>query len=183
MNPTEHPLHSSKTEIRLQWIAIICMAVGLITSIYYHANTLKSEHIESEINSYLHLNDRYHKLLFTLLQNDSKVFQKTDPDAMDQNKYLMYELFELFATVDLLESHFNELSEEIRPYWKRRMEFVFSKPAIRHAWQSHSSYAQKIYKSAFVQHVEGIIAQILPIETSEPSEATQEASIFPNQKF
>jgi hypothetical protein len=159
MNPTEHPLHNSKTEIRLQWIAIICMAIGLITSIYYHANTLKAEHIESEINSYLHLNDRYHKLLFTLLQNDSKVFQKTDPDSMDQNKYLIYELFELFATVDLLESHFNELGQEIQPYWKRRMEFVFSKPAIRLAWQSHRSYATKIYKSEFVQLVEGVISQ------------------------
>jgi hypothetical protein len=111
MNATEHSLHSSKIELRLQWIAIICMAAGLITSIYYHANTLKAEHIESEINSYLHLNDRYHKLLFTLLQNDSEVFQKID----HKNKYLIYELFELFATVDLLESHFNELGPEIRP--------------------------------------------------------------------
>lgn len=71
----------------------------------------------------------------------------------------MYELFELFATVDLLESHFNELSQEVQPSWKRRMEFVFSKPAIRNAWKSHLSYAGKIYKPEFVQHIEGVIAE------------------------
>lgn len=86
MNPTEHPLHSSKTEIKLHWIAITCMAIGLITSVYYHAHTLKAERIESEINSYLHLNDRYHKLLFTLLQNDPEVFRKTDPDSMHKKQ-------------------------------------------------------------------------------------------------
>ncbi len=160
MNPTEHPLHSSKTEIKLQWIAIICMAIGLITSIYYHANTLKAEHIESEINSYLHLNDRYHKLLFTLLQNDSDVFKKTDLHSMRKNKYIIYELFELFATVDLLENHFNELDQEVRPCWKKRMEFIFSKPSIRQAWQSHLDYAGKIYKPGFIQHVEEIITQL-----------------------
>jgi hypothetical protein len=159
MNPTEHPLHSSKTEIRLQWIAIICMAAGLITSIYYHANTLKAEHIESEINSHLHLNDRYHKILFTLLQNDSEVFQKTDPDSMHKNKYLMYELFELFATVDLLKNHFNELGQEVRSCWNKRVEFLFSKPSIRYAWESHLSYAEKIYKPEFIQHVKEVLDQ------------------------
>ena len=159
MNPTEHPLHSSKTEIKLQWIAIICMAAGLITSIYYHANTLKAEHIESEIHSHLHLNDRYHKILFTLLQNDSEVFKKTDHDSMHRNKYLMYELFELFATVDLLKRHFNELGQEIQSCWVKRMEFVFSKPSIQHAWKSHLSYAGKIYKPEFIESVEKVVAQ------------------------
>lgn len=159
MSSTEHLLHSSKTEIKLQWLAIICMAMGLITSTYYHAHTLKTERIESEVNSYLHLNDRYHKLLFTLIQNDSEVFRKTDQDSMKKNKYLMYELFELFATVDLLEPHFKELDKEVRSSWERRKEFVFSKPAIRQAWQSHLNYAGKIYKTEFVQEVESIIAQ------------------------
>ena len=166
MHPAEHPLHSAKTEIKLQWIAIACMAIGLITSIYYHAHTLQAEHIESEINSYLHLNDRYHKLLFALLQNDSEVFKKTDPDSMRKNKYLMYELFELFATVDLLKSHFNELAQEVQPCWQRRMDFVFSKPAVQHAWKSHLSYAGKIYKPEFVQHVEKVISQISLLDAS-----------------
>lgn len=184
MHPTEHPLHNSKTEIRLQWIAIICMAIGLVTSIYYHANTLRAEHIESEINSYLHLNDRYHKLLFALLQNDSEVFQKTDPDSMRENKYLMYELFELLATVDLLKNHFNELAQEVQPCWKRRMEFIFSKPSVRHAWKSHLSYAEKIYKSDFVEHIEQVIAQT-PILDTSPQDQTvkQKNSASSSQKF
>lgn len=159
MNPTEHPLHSSKTEIRLQWVAIICMAIGLITSIYYHAKTLKAEHIESEINSHLHLNDRYHQILFTLLENDSEVFKKTDQDSMQKNKYLMYELFELFATVNLLESHFKELGSEVKSCWTKRMEFLFSKPSIQHAWKSHRSYAKEIYKPEFIASIEKVVAE------------------------
>ena len=76
MNPTEHPPHT--TDSKLQWIAIGCMALGLITSVYYHSQILKAERVESELTSYLHLNDRYHKLLFTLIQNEPDVFQQTN---------------------------------------------------------------------------------------------------------
>ena len=155
-----HPeaLHSSKMEVRLQWIAIVCMAIGLISSIYYQALTLKSERIESEINAYLHLNDRYYNLLFTLINNDPEIFRRTDSESILKNKYIMYELFELFATVDLLESHFDELGEEVTPGWKRRMEFIFSKPSVRHVWQNHLSYAGKIYNAQFIEHVTKVIA-------------------------
>ena len=183
MHPTEHPLHSSKTEIRLQWIAILCMAIGLITSIYYHARTLQAEHVESEVNSYLHLNDRYHKLLFTLLQNDAEAFQKTDPDSMRKNKYLMYELFELLATVDLLKNHFNELSQEIHPCWQRRIEFIFSKPAIQHAWQSHLSYAKRIYKAEFILCIERAITDTSRLDVSQDQIAGPTTSASSNQEF
>ena len=183
MRPTDHPLHNSKTEIKLQWIAIACMAIGLVTSIYYHARTLQAEHLESEVNSYLHLNDRYHKLLFTLLQNDGEVFQKTDPDSMRKNKYLMYELFELLATVDLLKNHFNELGQELHPCWQRRIEFVFSKPAIQHAWQSHLSYAKKIYKPEFILCVERAITDKPQLDVAQDQIAGSPTSASSSQKF
>lgn len=160
MNPSEHPLHSK--EIKLQWIAIACMAIGLVTSIYYHAKILKAERIESELTSYLHLNDRYHNLLFTLIQNDSEVFKKNETALLQKNKYIMYELFELFATVKSVEGYFEELDQDVWPCWERRMEFLFSKPAIRHAWQSHLKYAGKIYKPEFLHLVENMIAQNNP---------------------
>ncbi len=156
------------------------MAIGLITSIYYHAYTLQAEHVESEINSYLHLNDRYHKLLFSLLQNDAEVFQKTDPESMRKNKYLMYELFELLATVDLLKGHFNELAQVIHPCWQRRMEFIFSKPAIQHAWESHLGYAGKIYKPEFVQHVEKVIAHTFLLDTSDQEQTANLEDSLPH---
>lgn len=159
MNVAEHPPHNM--EIRLQWIAIICMAIGLVTSVYYHANTLKAEHIKNEIDSYLHLNDRYHKLLFTLLQNDPEIFNKTDDASLKANKYILYELFELFATVSMLEGYFSELDKEIWPCWERRMNFLFTKPAMQHAWQCRRKYAEHIYKPEFVNHVERSIAHIL----------------------
>jgi hypothetical protein len=157
MKAEEHPLHTSGS--KLQWIAIGCMALGLIISTYYHIHTLKAERIESELSSYLHLNDRYHKLVFTLLENDPKIFQKNDDLSLQQNKYIIYELFELFATIDSLEHYFTELDKDVWPCWKRRMEFLFSKPAIRHAWQSHANYAGKIYKPEFLMRVESAIAQ------------------------
>jgi hypothetical protein len=158
MNPTEHPLHSSKTEIKLQWIAIACMAIGLLTSVYFHANILKAERIENELSSYLHLNDKYHSLLFQLIYDDSEVFKKTDDVSLQKNKYVMYQLFELFSTIDSLEGYFKELDKDVWPCWKRRMEFLLSKPAVRYAWQSHRNYAQRIYEPEFVKHIESMIA-------------------------
>ena len=84
---------------------------------------------------------------------------------MRKNKYLMYELFELLATVDLLKGHFNELNREIEPCWQRRMEFVFSKIAIQHAWQSHMSYASNIYRSEFIQCIQKVIANTSMLES------------------
>lgn len=160
MKSTEHLLHNSTVEIKLQWIAIICMAIGLITSIYYHSKTLKAERIESEVNAFIHLNDRYQKLLFTLIHNDSEIFKRTDQESLQKNKYVIYELFELLATVYSLEGYFKELDKNIWASWKKRTEFLFTKPAIRYAWQSHAAYAEKIYRPEFVKLVESEIAQI-----------------------
>jgi len=163
MDPTEHPLHSSS--LKLQWIAIGCMAFGLITSTYYHVHTLKAERIESELTSYLHLNDRYHKLLFTLLENDPEIFQKNDDLYLQKNKYIIYELFELLSMVDSLKPYFLELRADVWPCWEKRMEFLFSKPAVQHAWASHAKYAERIYKPEFIAHVESMLAHA---DISEP---------------
>lgn len=157
MNPTEHPPHS-RTEIKLQWIAIACMAIGLVASIYFHAHILKAERIENELSSYLHLNDKYHSLLFKLIDNDREVFQKIDSASLQKNKYIIYELFELFSTIDAVEGYFKELDKDVWPCWKRRLEFLLSKPAVQYAWGSRRHYAEHIYEPQFVKHVENIIA-------------------------
>ncbi len=166
MNPTEHPPHSSKTEIKLQWVAIGCMALGLMASIYFHSNILKAERIENELSSYLHLNDKYHSLLFKLIDNDREVFQKTDNASLQKNKYIIYELFELFSTINSVERYFQELDKDVWPCWKRRMEFLLSKPAVQYAWQSRRRYAEQIYDPAFVRHIESIIAANPSSETA-----------------
>jgi hypothetical protein len=157
--------HSQTTEIALQWIAIGCMALGLIISTYYHSNSLKSERIESELTTYLHLNDRYHKLLFTLIDHDSEIFKNHDNFAfLQKNKYLIYELFELFATVDSLEKYFRELDKDVWPCWIRRMEFLLSKPTVQHAWKTHAQYAGRIYRQEFVNRVENMITSAPTLE-------------------
>ncbi len=165
-------VHGLKSEITLQWIAIGCMAIGLVISTYYHANSLKTERVESELTTYLHLNDRYHKLLFTLIDHDSEIFKDRDNyENLQKNKYIIYELFELFSTIDSLENYFTVLDEDVWPCWSRRMEFLFSKPTVRHAWQTHSQYAGKIYKPEFVRRVESVIASVTPEgEASEPKD-------------
>jgi quinol monooxygenase YgiN len=152
-----HSLHS-KTELKLQWIAIFIMAIGLMTSIYYHANTIKDDRIKAEMQSHLHLNNLYNKLLFTLIQNDSEVFKQVDDPSLQENKYIIYEMFEVFATVDAFKEHFAEMHKDILPIWQRRMDFFLSKPAVRYAWESHRSYAKHIYHPGFLQYVEDTIA-------------------------
>lgn len=159
MNASEHLPHSSRTELRLQWIAIVCMAIGLIVSIYHHSHMIKAERIKSELTSYLHLNDRYNQLVFSLIQNDSEVFKKTDDLSLQKNKYVLYELFELLATVESLKGYFKELDKDTWPIWNRRMEFLFSKPAINFAWQQHQRYAKEIYRPEFIRLVDNVIAQ------------------------
>jgi hypothetical protein len=165
MNPTEHPPHSSRTEIKLQWIAIACMALGLIASIYFHASILKAERIENELSSYLHLNDKYHSLLFKLIDNDPEVFQKKDNASLQKNKYIIYELFELFSTIESVEVYFSQLNEDVWPCWKRRLKFLLSKPAVQHAWASRRHYAEHIYEPEFVAHVEKVLATHLSSTT------------------
>jgi len=159
MSTTEHLPHGSKTEIRLQWIAIFCMAIGLIVSIYHHTHLIKAERIKSELTSYLHLNERYHKLLFTLIQNDSEVFKKADDQSLQKNKYVLYELFELLATVESLKGYFKELDKDTWPIWNRRIEFLFSKPAVQYAWHLHQADAKEIYLPEFIAHVDHVIAK------------------------
>ena len=157
-----------RTEVTLQWVAIGCMALGLVISTYYHSHTLKADRVESELTAYLHLNDRYHKLLFTLIDHDSEIFKNRDNfENLQKNKYIIYELFELFSTIDSLEHYFTELDKDVWPTWSRRMEFLFSKPTVRHAWLTHSQYAGKIYKQQFVNRVESVIASVTAKEEAE----------------
>ncbi len=122
MNPTEHPPHSSRTEIKLQWIAIACMALGLVASIYFHANILKEERIENELSSYLHLNDKYHSLLFKLIDNDPEVFQKKDNASLQKNRYIIYELFELFSTIESVQVYFHQLDKDVVAVLEKKIE-------------------------------------------------------------
>ncbi|MBM3201397.1 MAG: hypothetical protein FJZ56_03195 [Chlamydiae bacterium] len=157
MSSKESSTHG-KLEIRLQSIATICMALGLVISIYYNSHILKSERIETELATHLHLTDRYHKLLFTLIQNDSAVFEQSEDAFLQSNKYLIYEFFELLATVNSLQPYFEETAKDVWPTWKKRMEFLFSKPAIRKAWYAQRHYADHIYKSEFISDVDKILS-------------------------
>lgn len=160
------------SEITLQWIAIGGMAIGLVISTYYQNNSLRTERVESELGAYLHLNDRYHRLLFTLIDHDSEIFKDRDNFShLQKNKYIIYELFELFSTVDSLENYLKELDKDVWQCWNRRMEFLFSKPTVRHAWQTHSQYAGQIYKPEFVERVENVIASVTAIEATPEAQS------------
>jgi len=146
-------------ENKLQWIAIGLTALGLITTTHYNVRILKATRFETELSYYLNLNERYHKLLFTLINNDPEVFKKNDDKSLENNKYIIYELFELFATVKSLEGYYQELDQDISSIWKKRVDFLFSKPAVRQAWLTHVSDAQEIYKPEFVEYIHRILAQ------------------------
>lgn len=148
----------STNEDKFQWIAITFTALGLLFSSYYDAQTVKASRIDSELSSYLQLNEQYNKLLFTLINNDSQVFKKVDDLSLENNKYLIYELFELFATVKTFEIHYQELEADVKFIWERRLEFLFSKPAIQYVWQRSYKYTHKIYKPEFIKYVDDLIA-------------------------
>ena len=167
MSEGAHLSHASDS--KMQWIAIIFTALGLVISTYYHAFGLKTDRIDGELTTHLHLNDRYHRLLFTLMDHDSGIFKDHDKHELHKNKYIIYEMFELFATVDSLETYFTELGKDVWPCWKRRMEFLFSKPAIRSAWQTHAVYADQIYRPEFVERVESVLANVAPTTASHPT--------------
>lgn len=141
---------------KLQWVAIIFTAVGLFTSIHFHIHSLQTARMENELFSYLQLDERYNKLIFTLIDSDPDVFKKVDDLSLKNHKFIMYELFNLFETVESLRPHYQEL--DLWPNWQKRMEFLFSKPAIQYAWQKHRRDADQIYHPEFIARVDSILA-------------------------
>ncbi len=155
-------IHRIQSENILQWVAIGLTALGLFTTTHYNVRILEATRFETELSYYLNLNERYHKLLFTLVNNDPEVFKKSDDLSLEHNKYIIYELFELFATVKSLEGYYKELDKDLTSIWQKRADFLFSKPAVRHAWQCHETDAQAIYKPEFVEYVHSVIAHTSP---------------------
>ena len=145
------------SESKLQWIAIVFTAMGLLVSTYYNANILKAARIDNELSSYLKLNEHYNRLLFTLITNDSEIFKKNDNASLKTNKYIIYELIELLATAKSLEHHYQELTTDVSTIWNKRIAFLFSKPAIQHAWKSRKQYAEKIYEAEFIAFIDAIL--------------------------
>lgn len=147
----------NSTQNKLQWFAIACTALGLLTSTYYNAYILKAARMDNELSSYLKLNEHYNRLLFTLLNNDREIFRRRDDASLNSNKYILYELIELLSTVKSLENYYQELDKDVIAVWNRRIEFLLTKPATQHAWQSRKQYAERIYKPEFVEFVDEII--------------------------
>lgn len=153
------------SENKLQWIAIAITATGLIITSYYNMKTLGQARLDSELTTYLQLNDRYNKLIFKLVCNDSEVFKHTDTEALKKNKYIIYEMFDLFSTIKSLETYYSELNKDVWPIWEKRIEFFFSKPAVRYAWQVRMQYANAIYTNDFVEYID----ELLSTESSQNS--------------
>ncbi len=146
-----------KSERFLEWMAIGLTVFGLCITCYYQHHTLKAIRVESELNSYLNLSERYHRILHDLLQNDPLVFQRTDNNSLEKNKYVLYEAFELFSTVHSLGKYHKETLNDVLPLWNKRFEHLFKKPAARVAWESQRSYAHRIYNEDFINDVEHIM--------------------------
>lgn len=143
------------SENRLQWVAIICTVIGLLASVYYNAKILTAARMQSEMSSYLHLNERYHKILFSLMEEDPKIFSRTS-DMTKSQKYHIYEMFEVFALVTTLEDHYKEIDSDAWPIWHKRMSFLLQKPAIQHAWQCRMDYAEALYVPEFIAYMENL---------------------------
>lgn len=142
----------------MQWIAIFMTTVSLFLTSYYNHRTLKVAQIENELISHLNLSERYHRILYSLLESDSHVFQRTDRASLEKNQYLIYEAIDLFCTVHSLEKYHEEMVKDIWPQWRMRMEFFFDKPAVRFAWRSQAPIAHQIYNQKFISHVCQLVA-------------------------
>ncbi|MCE5293697.1 MAG: hypothetical protein LLF94_03675 [Chlamydiales bacterium] len=143
----------NSSESRLAWLGIIFTSLGLIISVYYNHNSLQAARMESELKSYLTLNERYHQLMFSLVNKGEGVFFKEDDK---ENKYCIYELFDLISTVKIVESHFTSIPS-IKADWDRKIAFFLSKPAVKHAWRARSEYATKIYSPSFINYIDAQI--------------------------
>ena len=140
----------------MTWVGIIFTSLGLITSVYYHDHILKATRLESEMNSYLNLNQRYHQLLFSLVHNQA--FRNTGGEIVKDDKYVIYELFDLISTVKTLENYFTEAAPDIKADWERKIDFLLSKRAVQQAWKERAEYIDKIYNASFITYVEQVIA-------------------------
>ena len=146
------------SEYKLAWLGIIFTSLGLVASVYYNDRMLRATHLESEMNAFLNLNQRYHQLLFSLIHKGPGVFIDCDEDHFRESRHTMYELFDLISTVKTLENYFTEAAPAIKDDWDRKIEFFLSKPAVRYAWKRRSEYVNRIYNADFIDYVEQIMA-------------------------
>ena len=150
----------STSESKLAWLGIIFTSLGLLASVYYNDHNLRATRMESEMNSYLNLNQRYHQLMFSLVHKGQGVFFRTSDDEQHkESKYIIYEMFDLISTVKTLERHFTEAIPDIKADWDRKINFFLSKPAVQHAWKTRVEYANKIYSPTFIAYVEQVMAE------------------------
>lgn len=142
------------TENQWQWVAIVVTITSLISTSYFNHKNLQAARIDSELISYLNLSERYQRLMFELIKNDHNVFQKTNDDALRENKYLIYEVMDLFSIVHALDKSHKEVGQDFWPTWCKRMQMFFKKPAVQHAWKTRRTYAEDIYPSEFVEYID-----------------------------
>ncbi len=138
----------------MAWLGIIFTMIGLITSVYYNGHILKVTRMENELNSYLNLNQRYHQLVYSLVHN--KTFRHTSEETLGDDKYVIYELFDLIATWKTMEDYFDDTSPNLKADWERKIHFLFSKPAVQAAWKMRHEYVNKIYSPEFVTYIDNI---------------------------
>lgn len=139
------------SETRAAWLGILFTMAGLVTSIYYSGHILKVTRMENEMNCYLNLNQRYHKLVYTLVHN--KTFRHTTSEELGDDKYVIYEIFDLIATVKTMETY-AEMAPELRADWERKIDFLLSKPAVQAAWKTQIPYINNIYSPDFINYIE-----------------------------
>lgn len=143
------------TESKMAWIGIIFTMLGLVTSVYYNGHILKMTRMENEMNCYLDLNQRYHQLVYKLVHN--KTFRHTSSDDLGDDKYVIYELFDLIATVKTMENYFSETAPQLKADWERKIDFLLTKPAVKAAWKTQSAYMNDIYSPDFIAYIDGTI--------------------------
>lgn len=140
----------------IQWFGIIIAVLGTFFSSIIGYKSLKAARIESAMNSFITLSDRYHKLFFSLIEEDHNIL-KRPLETVPGQQVIIYQLIELLSEVDDLEIFQKRIGERMLAKWNFRQQKLMSSVIFQCAWDKKEKDKQQLYSKKFISEIDEII--------------------------
>ena len=140
----------------IQWVGIIIAVTGTFVSSIIGYKSLKAARLESAINSFLTLSDRYHNLFFSLIEDDHNIL-KRPLEAVPEQQISIYQLIELLSEVDDLKKYQEKIGKNMGSKWEQRQKKLMSSVVFQCAWDRKKEDKRDLYSENFVTKIDNII--------------------------
>lgn len=130
-------------------ITLLLTAAGLVVSVIFSYQGMRIAKQESVANTFIELNARLQRVLYSLLEKDHDALSHSAPETLGSLKFSFYEMFDIFA--DMI--HFQKLLKDYEPeLWTicdARITALAKKKNVYHFWNKWKQ--QQKYTDTFMK--------------------------------